>query len=239
MGPTPATIYFGVPDLSCTPERRAILTVPPEEHFPAEILLHDFSTSSELTKGVDGLDVQGFTYLKHHSKIQALGNSWDDAQLNQYHPELEALMCEWLGARKAFVINTVVRRVSTRSDPRDWVDRDSNVGKDQESRRHDRILGNLEVSRQLLGLTVARKTSGRLPGKSGYGPCSESTHRPDSPRHEKHGAVRSQRHCRVGSGYSRSGRCWSSNFTICHLQCLGKCETDDIDRLPYRLAKPT
>lgn len=141
MGPTPATIYFGVPDLSCTPERRAILTVPPEEHLPAEVLLHDFSTSSELIKGVDGLDVQGFTYLKHHSKILELGNSWDDAQLDQYYHELEALMCEWLGARKAFVINTVVRRVSTRPDPRTWVDRDSNVGKNQESRQHDKILG--------------------------------------------------------------------------------------------------
>jgi hypothetical protein len=142
MGPTPAMIYFGVPDLSCTPEQRAILTVPPEEHFPAEVLLHDFSTSPELIKGVDGLDVQGFTYLKHHSKILELGNSWNNAQLDQYYHEIEALMCEWLGARKAFVINTVVRRVSTRSDPKTWVDRDSNVGKNEESRQHDKILGN-------------------------------------------------------------------------------------------------
>lgn len=139
---TPATIYFGVPDLSYTPEQRAILTSPPEEHFPAEVLLHDFSTSSELTKGVDGLDVQGFTYLRHHSKILELGNSWDDAQLHQYYHELEELMCEWLGARKAFVVNTVVRRVSTWTDFSTWVDRNSKVGKDQESRQHDKILGN-------------------------------------------------------------------------------------------------
>ncbi|RMZ66297.1 GA4 desaturase [Pyrenophora seminiperda CCB06] len=129
-----------VPDLSCTLEQRAILTVPPEEHFPAEVLLHDFSTSTELIKGVDGLDVQGFTYLKHHSKILELGSSWDSAQLDQYYHELEAMMCERLGARKAFIINTVVRRVSTRPDPRAWVDRDSKVGKDQESRQHEKIL---------------------------------------------------------------------------------------------------
>ena len=142
MGPTFATIYFGVPDLSCTPERRAILTVPPEEHFPAEVLLHDFSTSSETIKGLDGLDVQGFTYFKHHSKILELGNSWDNAQLDQYYHELEALMRDWLGARKAFVVNTVVRRVSTRRDPGTWVDRESNAGKVQESMQHEKILGN-------------------------------------------------------------------------------------------------
>lgn len=71
----------------------------------------DFDTSDETVKGPAGLDVQGFTFIKHKSKVSAATESDlpDEVLENVYYPELEALMREITGASIVKVIFTVFR----------------------------------------------------------------------------------------------------------------------------------
>jgi hypothetical protein len=76
-----------------------------------KIEIHDFRTDDSVVKGPEGLDVQGFTYIKHVSVIAGKPELDEDDNLEKvYIPEVEKLICEVTGAKRAVVNNVAFRR---------------------------------------------------------------------------------------------------------------------------------
>lgn len=63
-------IRYVVASKTPAPEERSLFAIPPAssstEH---EFAIRDFRKAEELTKGPEGLDVQGFTYIDHESAL--------------------------------------------------------------------------------------------------------------------------------------------------------------------------
>lgn len=105
-----AKFRFGVPDFSVPPEDRSLFSFPATTKVVHErIELHDFRTSTEVTKGPEGLDVQGFTYINHRSVLHN-SDQWFDSVRDAYIPEVEDLICKVTGAKRAIVNNVAFRR---------------------------------------------------------------------------------------------------------------------------------
>lgn len=84
--------------------------------------LHDIRTSTCIEKGGAGLDVQGFTHVKHESKLS--GDEWFSGKNVEdvYAPEVIKLICEVTGANRAVVDGFAVRSraaTETENDPYD------------------------------------------------------------------------------------------------------------------------
>lgn len=106
------TLRFGIPDESVPAEERALFAIPQNKDFvPKEVELHDFRTSPDVVQGPKGLDVQGFTYVKHKSNIIGTDQLFEGRNIDEvYLPEVEQLMKEVTGAREVVVWNGVTRR---------------------------------------------------------------------------------------------------------------------------------
>lgn len=103
-------LRFGIPDESVPAEERSLFASPQNKDFVAkEVQLHDFRSSEAVVQGPQGLDVQGFTYLKHKFKTagpdQLEGSNVHDI----YLPEIEQFMKEVTGAKEVIAWSGVVR----------------------------------------------------------------------------------------------------------------------------------
>lgn len=104
------TFRFFDPDPSVPAEERAIYAGPaPKEAKEETIQLHDFRTASDVAKGFEGLDVQGFTYVKHTSSLRgeeiAQGTNAED----MYAAEIVDLVLSLTGAGHAVVHDITLR----------------------------------------------------------------------------------------------------------------------------------
>lgn len=102
---------FCEPDLSVPAEERAIFAGPANIRAAEEkIQLRDFSTSNDIAKGAEGLDVQAFTYIKHKSSLAGeellQGTNAEDI----YAPEAIDLILKLTGAARGVVHNLTFRR---------------------------------------------------------------------------------------------------------------------------------
>lgn len=109
---TKGILRFSIPDESVPAEERSFFATPQNKEFvPKEVELHDFRTSTDVTKGPAGLDVQGFTWLKHHSKIVGSDDFFDGNNIEDiYFQEVSDMMKEVTGAKKVLVWSGVTRR---------------------------------------------------------------------------------------------------------------------------------
>ncbi|MCJ1297565.1 hypothetical protein MMC08_000352 [Hypocenomyce scalaris] len=103
---------FVEPDQSIPPEERAFFGFPPNKRDLNErIELHDASNAPELVPGPEGLDVQGFAYIKHQSALTKYEQFSTPHDIEEtYVPEVEALICKLTGAKRAIVNNVGFRK---------------------------------------------------------------------------------------------------------------------------------
>jgi hypothetical protein len=105
-------------------------------------------TSNKITKGPDGLDVQGFTYLEHSSALS--GEDWFvGTNIEEiYVPEIIQLICTVTGAKRAVVDSMQIRRRAANAQE------EQNIP-NRKGQEHDQI-----------GLKLARDTvRGKFPAK--------------------------------------------------------------------------
>ncbi|EME83006.1 uncharacterized protein MYCFIDRAFT_196406 [Pseudocercospora fijiensis CIRAD86] len=113
---TKGILRFSIPDESVTAEQRAFFATPQNKDFvKQEAELLDFN-NSDIVKGAQGLDVQGFTWIHHKSQIATSENAcngkfFEGSNIEDlYLPELERLIENVTGCKKAVVWNGVTRR---------------------------------------------------------------------------------------------------------------------------------
>ncbi|KAK4500146.1 hypothetical protein PRZ48_008332 [Zasmidium cellare] len=106
------TLRFSIPDESVPAEQRSFYATPQNKDFVAkEVQLHDFRSSEDVVQGAKGLDVQGFTYLKHKTKITGPDHLCEGRNVDDiYLPEIEQFMKEVTGAKEVIAWSGVVRR---------------------------------------------------------------------------------------------------------------------------------
>ena len=106
------TLRFGIPDDSVKAEDRAFFATPQVKSFVLQdVELHDFHNDPGVVKGPEGLDVQGFTFIQHHSKIADSDRLFNDRNIEEiYLPEIVQLVLDVTGAKRVVVWNGVTRR---------------------------------------------------------------------------------------------------------------------------------
>lgn len=128
-----ATFRFDVPDHSLSAHDRALFAPPGAKEVVKERLeLHDFWTSPDVVKGAEGLDVQGFTYIKHQSALESADRWLTGTDIEEvYIRECEDLICKVTGAKRAVANNVFFRRQKKdlMSDPKFVALRDSDLDK--------------------------------------------------------------------------------------------------------------
>ena len=136
---------FDVPDNSITPEMRGYYAPPGAKEVKYERLpLHDFRISSDIVKGAKGLDVQGFTYVKHRSVLQNSDQWFDAAKVEQtYIAEVEELVKEVTGAKRTVANNVAFRRklADQQEDPKWYSKRGDDLDKIMATMPTDRNFG--------------------------------------------------------------------------------------------------
>ncbi|KAK3620614.1 hypothetical protein LTR22_025515 [Elasticomyces elasticus] len=114
-----ALFRFSIPDHSVSAYDRSLFAPPANKEVREEKLsLHDFRTSEDITHGGTGIDTQGFTYIKRRSALSDSGRWFQEDDLERiYFPEVEKLLCELTGAKRAVVNNVAFRRkVASKED---------------------------------------------------------------------------------------------------------------------------
>jgi GA4 desaturase len=108
---TYSIVRFGIPDQSIGPEGRGLFAFPPTKEVKEETLpLHDARTSSDIVRGAGGLDVQGFAFINHMSKLAETGAWFDGNNIEEiYFPEVIDLVCHVTGAKKAAILDSAFR----------------------------------------------------------------------------------------------------------------------------------
>lgn len=103
---------FGIPDQSVGPEGRSLFAFPASKEIKEEKLkLHDARTDPNIVHGPKGLDVQGFAYLKHSSKLAESDRWFADRNIEEtYFPEVIDLICQATGAHTAGILDCAFRR---------------------------------------------------------------------------------------------------------------------------------
>lgn len=124
--PIYGTVRYNEPDLSVTADQLSLYGFAhPKRVVDKSVLLYDPRTATTITHGPQGLDDQGFTYIKHRSALSddqlPEGGRWCEGTCieDEYFPEIQKLAKEVLGAKKVVVLNCVLRRASpeTQKDP--------------------------------------------------------------------------------------------------------------------------
>ncbi len=115
-----ATVRYNVPDLSVKPEDRGLFSGPAHSHGEdVEVDLYDPSTSPEIIQGPEGLDVQGFTYIKHQSALNE--DEWLEGSNVEdiYVSEVQGLVRQVTGAKKVVVNHLGIRKrlAANNNDP--------------------------------------------------------------------------------------------------------------------------
>lgn len=100
---------FVEPDLSVPAAERPMFAAPAiKTAVDEKLVLHDFRTATDVKKGVEGLDTQGFTFLEHKSSIDPgfmlNGASVSDIE-DTYADEVLDLMIKLTGAKRGIVHN--------------------------------------------------------------------------------------------------------------------------------------
>lgn len=118
-----ATIRLQTPDPDNTPELRAMFAPPAcLEVLERQIALHDIRTDPNIIHGPEGLDKQGFAYIKHTSPLVTEDDYFTGTKVEDvYIPEIKALAMKVLGAKRVAVYNVGVRRKpasKARADPK-------------------------------------------------------------------------------------------------------------------------
>ena len=115
------TVRYNVPDLSVRPEDRGLFSGPAhKDGEDVEVDLYDPATAPEIVQGPEGLDVQGFTYVKHRSALGAdewlMGNNVEE----RYVPEVQDLVRQVTGAKKVVVNHLGIRKrlATNNADPK-------------------------------------------------------------------------------------------------------------------------
>ena len=105
------TVRYNLPDLSVRPEDRGLFSGPAHKSGEdVDVDLYDPATAPEIVQGPEGLDIQGFTYIKHKSVLDAeewlVGNSVEE----KYVPEVEELVRQVTGAKTVIVNHLGIRK---------------------------------------------------------------------------------------------------------------------------------
>lgn len=105
------TVSYNTPDLSVRPEDRGLFSGPAHKQSEnVEVDLHDPTIAPELQAGPEGLDVQGFTYVKSPSALNAddwlAGTNVEET----YVPEVEELVRRVTGAKRVVVNHLGIRK---------------------------------------------------------------------------------------------------------------------------------
>ncbi|KAK5173939.1 uncharacterized protein LTR77_002620 [Saxophila tyrrhenica] len=115
-----ATVRYNVPDLSVPPEDRGLFSGPAHKYGEdVEVDLYDPATVPEIVQGPEGLDIQGFTYVKHRSALNTdewlMGSNVEDI----YVPEIQDLVRQVTGARNVIVNHLGIRKrlTANNNDP--------------------------------------------------------------------------------------------------------------------------
>ena len=118
--PVRGTVRYNLPDLSVKPEDRGLFSGPAHKYGEdVEVDLHNPATSPEIIQGPEGLDIQGFTYVKHKSALDEgdwlEGNNVEET----YVPEVEELVKQVTGAKKVVINHLGIRKrlAANNSDP--------------------------------------------------------------------------------------------------------------------------
>jgi len=119
-GTVRATVRYNVPDLSVRPEDRGLFSGPAHKSGEdVEVDLYDPVTTPEIVQGPEGLDIQGFTYVKHKSALGEnewlMGNNVEDI----YVPEVQELVRQVTGAKHVVVNHLGIRKrlAANNADP--------------------------------------------------------------------------------------------------------------------------
>ncbi|KAK3699029.1 hypothetical protein LTR37_016633 [Vermiconidia calcicola] len=119
-GTVRATVRYNLPDLSIRPEDRGLFSGPAHTYGEdVEVDLYDPATAPEIVQGPEGLDIQGFTYVKHRSALDAdewlMGNNVEET----YVPEVQELVRQVTGAKKVVVNHLGIRKrlAANNNDP--------------------------------------------------------------------------------------------------------------------------
>lgn len=85
-----------------------------------KLVLHDFRTATDVVHGVEGLDVQGFTFVNHASSLSTErllnGTNIEDVEVTYAQESLD-LMLKLTGAKRGIVHNVVFRRRLSPGEP--------------------------------------------------------------------------------------------------------------------------
>lgn len=105
------TVRYNLPDTSVRPEDRGLFSGPAHKSGEdVEVDLFDPVSTPEIVQGPEGLDVQGFTYVKHKSALDEdewlMGNNVEE----KYVPEVEELVRQVTGAKTVLVNHLGIRK---------------------------------------------------------------------------------------------------------------------------------
>jgi GA4 desaturase len=114
------TVRYNLPDLSVKPEDRGLFSGPAHKAGEdVDVDLYNPELAEEIIQGPEGLDVQGFTYVKHKSVLDTddwlEGNNVEE----KYVPEVEELVKQVTGAKKVIVNHLGIRKrlAANNNDP--------------------------------------------------------------------------------------------------------------------------
>ena len=115
------TVRYNLPDTSVRPEDRGLFSGPAHKSGEdVDVDLYDPVASSDIIQGPEGLDIQGFTYVKHKSSLGVddwlEGNNVEE----KYVPEVEALVRQVTGAKTVVVNHLGIRKrlTANNNDPK-------------------------------------------------------------------------------------------------------------------------
>jgi GA4 desaturase len=114
------TVRYNLPDLSVRAEDRGLFSGPAHKYGEdVEVDLYDPELSSDIVQGSEGLDVQGFTYVKAPSALDTedwlTGTNVEEI----YVKEVEELVKKVTGAKKVIVNHLGIRKrlATNNADP--------------------------------------------------------------------------------------------------------------------------
>ncbi|KAK8075386.1 hypothetical protein PG997_010049 [Apiospora hydei] len=119
--PTCGVFTFVEPDLSVSAHDRPMFAAPDTKTSVEEkLVLHDFRTATDVARGAEGLDVQGFTFINHKSALDTellLNGTNIEVVEETYAQEALNLALEITGAKRGIVHNVVFRRRLSPGEP--------------------------------------------------------------------------------------------------------------------------
>lgn len=119
--PTYGVFTFVEPDLSIPAKDRPMFAAPETKTSVEEkLVLNDFRTATDVVRGAEGLDVQGFAFINHKSSLPTErllnGTNIEDVE-DTYAQEALNLMIALTGAKRGIVHNVVFRRRLSPGEP--------------------------------------------------------------------------------------------------------------------------